>query len=171
MVVVISFSETSTQASAQSARLAIQENFSAEDEGVKRPVVLPSEVLELLSADDSVREQMKEGEPKLTELPQTWFSASEIQLGTTKTNDLIVQATGPLVGANVVEFWVFIPTRAGWKLALMVPVHDLRVMRTRYRGYRKIEVSGATCCTIATARYRFDGSRYQQYFSKTEQIK
>ena len=155
----------------QQRSISVQENFSAEEEGVKKPVPLPVDVLKILAQDERVRRQMEKEDPKPAEVPGSWFSASEIRLGPSKESDLIVQATGPLVGANIVVFWVFIRAGDRWKMALMVPAHDLRVMRKHNDEYRNIEASGETCCTITMGRFRFDGSHYQKYFEKTEDIK
>src|SRR3954454_9070809 len=86
----------------------IQMHFSAEDEGVKSPVTIPPEVMVILGEDEMVKMQMENGEPRPAQVPHSWFSASKIRLGPTRRDDLIVQATGPLVGANVVAFWIFI---------------------------------------------------------------
>jgi hypothetical protein len=149
----------------------VQTHFSAEDEGVKSPVMIPPEVMVILGEDDIVKRQMENEEPRPAELPQSWFSASKLRLGPTRTDALIVQATGPLVGGNVVVFWAFIQFQVGWKLGLMIPAHDLIVTQTRFNGYRNLEAGAMTCCTITTARFRFDGRVYKRYFSKTEDIK
>ena len=81
-----------------------QTEFSAEDEGVKHPVPLPGEVLAILQRDDLVKNELKYDEKAPGKLPATWFSASEITLGSSGENDLIIAAEGPLVGANVDNF-------------------------------------------------------------------
>jgi hypothetical protein len=149
----------------------VQTQFSAEDEGVKSPVTIPPEVMAILGEDDMVKEQMKNEKSRPAELPQSWFSASKIRLAPTTADGLIVQATGPLVGGNVVVFWVFIQSQNGWRLALMIPAHNLIVTQTRFNRYRNLEADAMTCCTITTARFRFDGREYRRYFSKTEDIK
>ena len=161
----------SAQAGKSPHHAIVQTQFSAEDKGVKSPVTIPPEVMVILREDDMVKNQMENEEPRPAELPQSWFSASKIRLGPTRADGLIVQATGPLVGANVVVFWIFIPSQDGWKLALMTPAHDLIVSQTRFNGYRNLEADAMTCCTITTARFRFDGREYKRYFSKTEDIK
>ena len=118
-----------------------------------------------------VKNQMENEEPRAAQVPQSWFSGSKIRLGPTRTDDLIVQATGPRVGANVVAFWIFIRLQNEWKLALMIPAHNLKVTPKHFNGYRHLEADAMTCCTIATARFRFDGREYKRYFSKTEDIK
>ena len=158
------------QESAQHGR--VQRHFSAEDAGVKSRVTIPREVMEILGEDDMVKSQMENEEPRPPQVPQSWFSASKIRLGPTKANDLIVQATGPLAGVNVVVFWIFIHTHEDeWKLALMVPAHDFIVTQTRVNKYRNLEANAMTCCAITTARFRFDGRVYKRYFAETKEIK
>ena len=170
MAIAIAF-PASTLAQTSLHRRITQTHFSAEDEGVKSPETLPSEVMQILGEDDRVKNQIENEEPRPAHAPQSWFSASNIQLGPAKTNDLIVQAAGPLVGANVVVFWIFIHQHDEWNLALMIPAHDLIVTPTHFNGYRNIETDGMTCCTITTVRFRFDGREYKRYFSKVEDIK
>ena len=170
VMAIVAALPASAQARKSSHQPIVQTHFSAEDEGVKSPITIPREVMGILGEDQMVKVQMENEEPKPAELPQSWFSASKAQLGP-KADGLIVQATGPLVGANVVVFWVFIQSQDGWKLALMIPAHDLIVTQARFNGYRNLEANAMTCCTITTARFRFNGREYQGYFSKTEDIK
>lgn len=148
-----------------------QRHFSAEDEGVKHPTAIPDEVLAILAKDDMVRDQLEHESIAMVLPPQSWFSASQIHLHETGENDLIVVAEGPLVGANVDTFWVFIHTSQGFKLALTIPAHDLAVLSRRSHGYRNIAASAENCCTITNAYFRFNGKEYERYSSKTEDIK
>src|SRR5579871_5472854 len=107
-------SPASAQAGKSPHHPIVQTDFSAEDEGVKSPVTIPPEVMVILGEDDMVKDQMENEEPRPAELPQSWFSASEVRLGPTTAGGLVVQATGPLVGGNVVVFWVFMQSKAGW---------------------------------------------------------
>ena len=149
----------------------VQETFSAEDEGVKKPAPIPAEVLAILSRDEMVRGELENENIKPERIPASWFSASQIPLGEKNTNDLIVEAARPLVGANVNMFWILIRTDWGFKLVLTLPSHDLAVLNRRSRGYRDIEASAENCCSITTAKFRFNGKEYERYSSKTENIK
>src|SRR5579862_5113515 len=150
----------SAQAGKSPHQAIVQTHFSAEDEGVRSPVTIPPEVMVILGEDDMVKDQMQNEEPRPAGLPQSWFSASKVRLGPTPADGLVVQATGPLVGGNVVVFWVFFQSHDRWKLALMIPAHDLIVTQTRFNGYRNLEADAMTCCTITTARFRLDGREY-----------
>lgn len=147
-----------------------QSEFSAEDESMKRPAAIPDEVMAILSKDDFVQDVAKNEEPPAKTIPATWFSASEIHLGSNGRLDFVVAAKGPLMGGNLETFWVFVRTSRGLTLALTVPAHDLIALRARARGYRIIEASAENCCTISRARFRFNGTRYEKYWEKSEEI-
>lgn len=145
--------------------------FSAEDERVKHPVLIPNEVLAILRGDGLVKRELDYAGIAPENLPASWFSASEIALRSPGERDLIVAAEGPLVGANVDTFWVFIYSGNGYTLVLTIPALGLSVKNSRTNGYRDIEAAAATAVKITTASFRFDGQEYKIYSSKTEDIK
>jgi hypothetical protein len=135
-------------------------HFSAEDEVVKNAVPIPDEVWSLLMEDIDVRDVLQHQTPPLSVPPKNWFSATFVHLHEQRENDLAVQGEGPMMGANVTEFWVFAATERGPKLVLKVPAHDL-VLRNRVsNGYRVIEASAITASRVSTLTYSFDGSHY-----------
>src|ERR1700691_6164995 len=67
-----------------------QTHFSAEDENVNHPVAIPAEVLALLAKDSQVRDVLDDQNIAPANLPASWFSAAEIQLGGKGERDLIV---------------------------------------------------------------------------------
>jgi hypothetical protein len=144
-----------------------QTNFSAEDESVKDPVAIPSQVMTLLSKDELVRDGMENENITPNKPPSSWFSVSQI----TGSKDLIVVAEDPLVGANIVTFWVFIQSNGQYKLALMTRAHNLSVEKSRSHGYRNITASAENCCQLTTAHFHFDGTEYKESSEKTEDIK
>jgi hypothetical protein len=148
-----------------------QTHFSAEDAGVSFPVPIPDEALAILRRDDRVENELAYAAIAPEKLPRSWFSASEIALGSPGEKDLIVVAEGPLLGANVDTFWVFVNSGKGYLLVLTIPAHDLIVKRSRTNGYRNLEAMAATAITVTTASFRFDGHQYREYSEKTEDIK
>jgi hypothetical protein len=149
-----------------SGKVHEQTSFSAEDEGVKNPVSVPQDIILLLTKDDYVRRAMENADPVVKAPPQDWFSASVVHLSASGEEDLIVQAKGPLRGANVDTFWVFLRTPNGAELVLTAPVHDLAIKRARHNGYRDIELLGATAVEWSTTLLRFNGRKYEVYRSK-----
>lgn len=147
-----------------------QTSFSAGDEGVKNPIPVPAAVLSLLALEDRVKTSMEDNDTPPSIPPQEWFSASVIHLGSSQEADLIVQAKGPLVGANIDTFWVILQTSKGPVVALTAPVHDLMVRRTRSNGYRDIEVFSATAIECSTTVLRFDGTKYEVFRSNSGPI-
>jgi hypothetical protein len=92
-------------------------------------------------------------------------------LGGAGPQDLIVVAEGPLAGGNVDTFWVFVHESRGFRLALMISAHDLLVKSTRSHGYRDLEALAATAVTLSTVRFKFNRGTYEEYASKSEDIK
>ncbi len=125
----------------------------------------------LLSEDGLVRDALKYDNITPDKLPPSWFSASQISLGPNASKDLIVVAEPPLLGANIVTFWVFIQSNSQYKLALMTGAHDLLLEKHRSQGYRNITASAETCCRITTVHFHFNGAEYKESSEKTEDIK
>ena len=144
---------------------AEQLSFSAEDDGVKNPVVIPRDVLAILSKDKLVRGLPAE------EIPSSWFSASAIHLSHANAAYLIVMSVGPVHGANTTMFWAFRPTHSGHDLIFTGGGHTLTAKNTRWNGYREIETLSVVTQKLATVVYRFDGTRYIRYKDKLEEIK
>ena len=148
-----------------------QTHFSAKDKDVNLPAAIPAGVLAILAKDELVLKVLNDQKIAPADLPASWFSAARVQLRRKGEQDLIVASKGPIVGANISPFWVFVQDRHGFRLALSISVHDLIVNRTRSHGYRDLEVDGMTASTIATRRFRFDGNEYKKFSEKTEDIK
>ena len=148
-----------------------QTHFSAEDEKVNHPVAIPAEALAILAKDELVQNVLEDQKIAPADLPASWFSAAQVQLGGKGEQDLIVASEGPLLGATIDPFWVFIHNSHGFKMALSISVHDLIVKRTRSHGYRDLESDGMTSSTITTAKFRFDGNEYKESNEKTTDIK
>jgi hypothetical protein len=148
-----------------------QTHFSAEDERVDHPVAIPAEMLAILAKDETVNRVLEDQNISPANLPASWFSAAQVQLGGIGEKDFIVAAKGPLVGANVSPFWVFIHDSHGYKLALSTSVHDLIMKKTRSHGYRDLELDAMTASTVTTAQFRFNGNEYKEFAEKTAEIK
>lgn len=138
-----------------------QTEFSAEDEAVKVPVVLPQGVLDILRSDEMVRMAMMNQEPQIKKLPSSWFSGSVIHLGAPGETDFVVAGNPPLSGANVTTFWVIRSTPNGFEVVLNAPAHDLWVKGSSTSGLRNIEMVAATAVQVHTVLWRFDGKSYK----------
>jgi hypothetical protein len=150
---------------------AEQMHFSAEDESVKRPVVLPDDAVRVLKADPNVMEMLKDQGPSTAKIPEGWLTASTVHLAGFAENDIVVVATGLLRGANVTTFWVLRPGSRGFEVLLTAPAHDLYVRRTRSKGYRDIELLSATAVDVSTISLRFDGHQYKVYARNSKGIR
>ncbi|MGB6193141.1 MAG: hypothetical protein WBF42_11775 [Terracidiphilus sp.] len=170
IVFLIILVNASVTAEGISSNPSEQVHFSAEEPGVKKPAVIPDDVLAALRRDKLVRNVLKSENIPEQKLPSTWFSASAIHLGGTKKMDLIVVGEPPIAGGNTVPFWVFRATPRGYELALTAPAHDLIVRNTRFNKYREIEMMGETGVEFSSVSYRFDGERYIAYRERSGDI-
>jgi len=148
-----------------------QAEFSAEDEGVKRPVRIPDPIWEMLGTDERVKNELEAENLTTDQLPRTWFSASVLHLHDGAERDLIVFGEQAMGGANIQPFWLFVETPKGPKLLLFAGAHDVRILGQRWKGYREIELLSATCCTVSTTILRFDGEKYVAYRETSQAIK
>ncbi|HLJ91067.1 MAG TPA: hypothetical protein VKZ53_29965 [Candidatus Angelobacter sp.] len=125
----------------------------------------------ILSNDDLVRSTVEQEHIPDREPPSSWFSASEIHLGAPDEQDFVVMAEGPLVGGNVITFWVFQRNEHGYRLLLTAPAHDLIVTKRKWKGHREIELLSASAVRILTVVLRFDGLKYKEAQSIMEPIR
>lgn len=95
--------------------------FSAEDANVKNPVSIPNKVLAILRSDDRVKNELEYSGIAPENLPTSWFSASEIVLGSSGEKDLIVAAEGPLVGQMLTLFGSLFIDERSTRLCLRFP--------------------------------------------------
>ncbi len=147
-----------------------QMHFSAEQAGVEKPIPIPEAVLAMLKTDDMVRNALANEEIPTEKIPLSWFSASTIHLNGPEQTDIVVMAEGSLRGSNVTTFWVFRGTASNYELVLTAPAHDLEVKKTRWKGYRDIELTSLTAVKISTVLCRFNGKQYTKHRAKTQPI-
>ena len=149
---------------------AEQTSFGAEQE-MRQPVSIPRDVLEMLRHDERNQRALGAGESE-SDILASWFVASEVNLNGDALPDLIVQSTNPrLFGANLVPFWVFHKSIRGNELALRVDALRLEVLKTKSKGYRKIQTSKATANEVTISDYEFNGEKYEKRSSSREPVK
>jgi hypothetical protein len=147
-----------------------QTHFSAEDEDVEHPVLIPGKVWEILKHDNSTEIYLDEGSSP-AERQRSWFSAAVVHLQDASKMDYVVEAKGPLRGANVNPFWVFLDTPNGMKLVLAASAHDLLILSNRWNGVRNIELDSATCCQLTTTWLRYENGKFEIHRQITKEIK
>jgi hypothetical protein len=158
-------------AESKGSHLSEQMEFSAEDNGVKRPAPIPELVLLILRKDEGVRIALENENIPAEKMPQSWFSASKIHLNGSEQVDLVVMGEGPLRGSNVITFWVFCGTSHGYELVLTAAAHNLLVTNKRWKAHREIELVSATSARISSVGFRFNGKRYAEYETRSEPIR
>lgn len=138
---------------------------------MENPVPVPDDVLEILKRDHIVRTAIEDQVVPSGRPPQNWFSAALVHLGSRNLVDLVVAAKGPLAGGNVLTFWVFLATAHGHHLVMTASVHNLRIEKTRQKGYRDIEVSSMSAIKLSTVLCQFNGEQYVEYRSSVKPIR
>lgn len=139
-ICVLGLLVTSCRPQQSAPTVEVQRAFGAE-EPLRRPVVVPDDVLLALRADERNRTCIPDGETDQA-IRKEWFGTSEIDLNSDSRADLvIVPINGCLFGANIVPFWVFRTTDAGHELALSTNGLSLDVLETKTRDYSDIETS------------------------------
>lgn len=149
-----------------------QANFSMERVGVLRPVAVPTAILEILRQDQVVQSCVawltKENESP-AKVSKYWFIASQIHLDGPNEIDLIVMPRTPsalhtesrcLFGANVMPFWIFRESKNSYQPLFSESAHDLRILDSKARGYRDLEIRSNTATAVTSSRFKFDGEKY-----------
>ena len=145
--------------------------FSAEEKGVERPVGLPDDVRLVLARDEYVGNLLEQKKLSAQKLPEAWFSAAQVHLGSHHEDDLVVMGAGPVMGADGTTFWVFTPAQSGYRLALKVSTHTLLVKEDRTAGVKELEAQSATSSEVFRVLFRYDGLQYKSYKEVSEPIK
>lgn len=146
-----------------------QLRFDAE-EAIRNPTSVSEDVLQILRRDERNQTCLAANESP-SNIPVSWFVASEINLNHDGLTDLVVTAANPcLFGANINPFWIFHGTPRGQQLALSVSALSLEVLNTRTKGFRDIRTTAATAKEVLITIYSFDGGEYRRLRSSREPI-
>jgi hypothetical protein len=140
-----------------------QLHFSAEDQRFQRETSIPLEVLNLLKANTFVQSVLSDRGIAENELPTTWFTASEVDLGAQNQHDYVIMGIRDLRGANVAPFWIVSEAAGTAKVILYSPAHDLIIGTQRMNGYKVIELVSMTAGHVSKTWLRFNGSVYDDY--------
>ncbi len=164
------FAQSPAKSSPSRPEPSEQLSFSAEDTAFQKPVPIPDAAFDILRDDEFVLRTLAAEGIAPHKLPREWFSASDVHLAPGE-RDLIVMAQGPLRGANICMFWVFVPSPTGLVLALRTAAHDLIAANARTRGHRNLQALSATSQQLTTITYHFEGDEYHTYAHGTQAIK
>jgi hypothetical protein len=140
-----------------------QTHFSAEEESVERPITIPSAIRKLLAADDDVKELAQDENIPPENFLDSWFSASAVHLSSNALQDVVLVGRGPMLGANITQFWVFCATADGYRLVLKVGAHDLFVTHRTWKGFREIDLLSTTATEVHNVSLRYDGHEYKAF--------
>ena len=140
-------------ASAQQTVFGLEEN-------VKKPAVIPADVIAVLKSDERVDRCFKEKGEGADEA--AWFEASEIDLNSDRKMDLIIKAKdGCLFGANQGPFWIFQKASDGYQKLLTAYGLGLKVLPRKANSFNHIEISKVVSMKPASETYSFKNGKYQ----------
>ena len=137
------------------------------EEPVTRPVPVPDRVLQLVRQDALFKQEIESLNDTGSDFTKDWFVASEIDFGCRR--GLIVIGQGPLVGANVGPFWIFVADNNGsYGKPLAVLALGVQVRPSRGKSCREIWASSATAATVSTTTFRLKDTELVRHRSWTE---
>jgi hypothetical protein len=150
-----------------------EQTLFGSEEDVKHKINIPKDVLEQLGEYDNRRlEQCQQGDWRESKITNH-FAATKISLNDDKLSDMVVQAqTLCFMGAHNTTFWIFTDVgqrlSPGYELVFDKRADFLEVLKTTTNGYRDIETGSHTAVEMYTAKWKFDGQKYQPRECKVE---
>jgi hypothetical protein len=145
-----------------------QTHFRAEDDSVQMPIAIPPMIRQLLVADESVKDLARYEKIRPEDFPDSWFSASAVHLSSKALEDVVLVGRGPMLGANITQFWVFCAIPDGYRLVLQAGAHDLYVTRRVWNHYKEIDLFSATGIAVHNVSLRYDGQEYKSFHDSWE---
>lgn len=153
-----------------------QSSFDADPSSqITRPVPLPDSVLQVLTQDNEVVACRNENPIPPGASLASWFVASEIHLGRSDEEDLVVL---PVAQGNrflcfhsvegIGWFWVFRKVGAQYELVLKTAGLGLIIRDARHQGYRDLQSGMAFGAHSSQTTYRFENGKYLRYRSEAQ---
>ncbi|QQS40237.1 MAG: hypothetical protein IPM63_12835 [Acidobacteriota bacterium] len=142
-----------------------QTKFHAEKEIVEKTPI-PDDVRSLILKSQPLPDECSSSPEGFDEC----FSASEIDLRNDDRPDLVVQAVGSAMGANVTMFYVFAGGPAGYELALNLPALELSFEEPEDGGPLEAVTGVATATKFSSQRFMLADGKYKIVDRKVEEI-
>src|ERR1700719_4759479 len=101
-----SFRVCSSSAQTQNTDPNGQTAFSAEEENFDHPVPLNRSAKDALASEQSIADVLKDEKLTVDEMPEDWFTASEVHLSRPSEGDLVVMGNHVARGPYTSAFWV-----------------------------------------------------------------
>jgi hypothetical protein len=136
-------------------------SFSAEEEKFEHSVPLNESAKKALASEQSITDVLREEKLAVENIPEDWFTASEVHLSSTAEVDLVIMGTHFARGAYTSTFWVLRKSAHGYAVVLRDSAHDLTLQETTSHGLRNILTDIVTLRYGSTAEYEFDGDTYR----------
>jgi hypothetical protein len=148
-----------------------QTEFSMEDSTLDNPISTPDKILEFLRRDPRVTQCLATQRLSTQDVSADWFLTSEIHLHRSSETDYVVLPHHICIsGVNITPFWIFRDTPNGLNLILRAAAHDLTIEQETSNGYKNIRTGIATASIGTITTYKFDGSEYKLYRTKSSPI-
>ena len=146
----------------QSQTVTEQRVFDAETLALDRPVVIPPEVLALLSKDSDVKQVSEANQGSTSTIPKGWFSASQVSKGSSDEKLYLVIGNGPLAGAHGTTFWLVGNDKSSRRPAVLLKItaDRLEIGKTGSFGYPEITAVRLTAKSMNDAVYHFVAGKY-----------
>lgn len=154
MVLALSICETATAQERGKKPTHFDEVQGFEDAKPLTPEIL-AVVMDTAPAKGRLRGDLSTGESV-----SSYFRATEVHLRNSSETDLVIEGQGPMMGANLLWFWVVLSANDHPRVAMYQAASELDIRRSKHQGFREIETSRiAGSGTISTVTWRYaDGS-------------
>jgi hypothetical protein len=139
----------------------VQRAFTAEDEEVNQPVVLPEPAFFALARDDGSRVYGDDGNTPLKP-ERGWYSAARLSNPAAGVELYMVEARNPLRGGNVCRFWmVQYDTHSNTATILWsLPTHSVNLHYRSASRYPEMSTLGASAVHIWESTFRYSAGKY-----------
>ena len=134
------------------------------EEGVKRPIRLPKEVLLRILNSGNIPFDCKQ------KLVKECFVGSKINLNSDRLSDLVVMGQSRMLGANTTTFWFFLKNDKGYTAILKTSANHLEIGPTKTKGFLDIVGANILSGYVITNVFIFEGIKYKLTSSKKSKI-
>jgi hypothetical protein len=146
---------------AKKAVPAEQTSFGSEEEQFEHPVPLSKAARIAIASEQSVADVLKDEGLSADNLPDDWFTASEVHLSGSADPDLVVMGAHFGRGAYTAAFWVLRKLQDGYSVVFRTDTHSLELQNKKTNGLCNILTGLGTLRGIYTDEYAFDGKTYK----------
>jgi hypothetical protein len=149
------------------AHPAHEQTTFAEDEPLRHPVRLSTDVLKVLLSTNEAKNALANASDSQQKNAAHLFQGTKVHLNGPDEIDLVVIGIPPMAGADNGWFWVVRSANKNPQVVLFVGGNTLELMDSRTLGYRDINTIWASPSVTKEMIYHFDESRYKLWKQKS----